>query len=226
MKYLLVMAILSGCGKYLPKGHDGSNGYDGTSCTVTQAENGGLITCEDGSTATIENGSTGPQGPAGDAGAAGQRGPAGSSGPAGEAGERGPVGPEGPAGQDGADGRDGTNGSNGGNGTGMDPDYTGYCRGNYSNNRYWWRLTLGFTDYTTNHRFYQLTEEFGNNGSGTVVEKRVNGIIWDKDTFPLIQAHVFGAVLSEDLSSAVFTHLSARRSVTGECTINNGETTK
>ena len=48
-----------------PQGMAGMNGIDGSSCTVATASTGGVISCSDGTTATIMNGSTGPEGPAG-----------------------------------------------------------------------------------------------------------------------------------------------------------------
>lgn len=65
------------------------------SAGVEQTQDGAVITLTDKNgttTATVFNGSVGPQGPAGDIGPAGPQGPAGDTGPAGPAGPQGPKG--------------------------------------------------------------------------------------------------------------------------------------
>lgn len=86
----------------------GADGFSPTA-TVTQTENGTIITITDKAgttTATVTNGkdgkdgATGPQGPKGDTGEQGPKGDTGATGPQGEKGETGPQGPQGPAGSD------------------------------------------------------------------------------------------------------------------------------
>ncbi len=95
-------------------GGGGGGGSDGFSpiATVTQTENGAVITITDKTgttTATVTNGkdgkdgATGPQGPKGDTGEQGPKGDTGATGPQGpqgEKGETGATGPQGPAGSD------------------------------------------------------------------------------------------------------------------------------
>jgi hypothetical protein len=91
-------------------------GKDGTSCSVTDAEGGALVTCEDGTNQFIADGAPGPQGPAGAVGPdgpqgpPGEQGPKGPEGPPGEQGLTGPVGPEGPRGPEGPQGEQGLTG--------------------------------------------------------------------------------------------------------------------
>lgn len=89
-------------------GGGGADGFSPTA-TVTQTENGTIITITDKAgttTATVTNGkdgkdgATGPQGPKGDTGEQGPKGDTGATGPQGEKGETGPQGPQGPAGSD------------------------------------------------------------------------------------------------------------------------------
>ena len=95
-------------------GGGGGGGADGFSpiATVTQTENGAVITITDktGTTsATVTNGSdgkdgaTGPQGPKGDTGEQGPKGDTGATGPQGETGATGPQGPKGDTGPAGSD---------------------------------------------------------------------------------------------------------------------------
>ena len=83
-------------------------------CTVTQTSGGATITCPDGTSATISNGSTGASGKAGPQGAPGVAGtsvvgPVGPRGPQGAAGI-GTVGPQGPVGAQGEPGQPGADG--------------------------------------------------------------------------------------------------------------------
>jgi hypothetical protein len=75
----ITMLLISGCAA------------DGSSCTATTAGDGIVVlTCGDGTTATVRSGEDGRDG---------LQGPAGEPGPAGPQGEAGEVGPAGPAGQ-------------------------------------------------------------------------------------------------------------------------------
>jgi hypothetical protein len=97
-------------------GLPGEPGLDGSSCSVQQTATGALVTCDDGTTAALANGSQGERGEQGVPGPAGPAstvpgpmGPAGESivGPAGPKGDTGAPGATGAPGSDGADGRDG-----------------------------------------------------------------------------------------------------------------------
>jgi hypothetical protein len=99
----------------------GAPGPAGSSCSVTPTEVGAILTCEDGTAATVYHGSdgesiVGPTGPAGPAGPPGADstvpGPMGPMGPAGPAGES-IVGPAGPKGDRGARGPTGPKGDKG-----------------------------------------------------------------------------------------------------------------
>lgn len=90
-----IILTLVSCGEYdkvIPKGH---HHEDQKTCVAQETEQGSTITCPDGSTATIKNGSSGPEG------APGAPGQDGKSGDAGAAGKDGAIGPSGPAGVDG-----------------------------------------------------------------------------------------------------------------------------
>lgn len=86
-----------------PAGDPGSPGTDGSSCSVSQTASGATITCEDGTSAVVANGSDGAPGADG-LSIIGPMGPAGADstvpGPAGPQGERGLTGATGPAGAD------------------------------------------------------------------------------------------------------------------------------
>jgi hypothetical protein len=61
MKYLFLLTLfLAACAG--PSGHNGQAGSPGGSCTVTQAANGVVISCADGSNAVIYNGADGKDG--------------------------------------------------------------------------------------------------------------------------------------------------------------------
>ncbi len=91
------------------------HGIDGVSpiATVTQTEDGAVIsiTDRDGTTtAEIKNGERGPQGPQGPQGEKGDKGDAGPQGPKGDTGATGPQGPQGPQGEKGDKGDKGDKG--------------------------------------------------------------------------------------------------------------------
>ena len=88
-------------------------GVAGTSCTVSQEPAGALITCSDGTSTLVPNGSpgesiVGPTGPQGEVGLAGQS-------------ITGPAGADGADGQDGADGTNGADGQDGSDGQDASP---------------------------------------------------------------------------------------------------------
>lgn len=86
-KYLIVLAVLalaSGCSPdrqfvQLIPGPQGNPGADGSSCSVSQAENGALLSCTDGSAVLILNGTNGTNGLNGSNGVDGAVGAAGTS---------------------------------------------------------------------------------------------------------------------------------------------------
>lgn len=91
-----IFLLIVGCGK-----KEDIEIEEPESCTVSETDEGTLISCPDGTSSIVSpgvNGDTGPQGP---------QGPAGPQGP------RGPAGPTGPSGSDGAVGRDGNDGEDG-----------------------------------------------------------------------------------------------------------------
>ena len=53
-------------------GADGADGADGSSCSVTDGDDFATINCDDGSTATVNDGAQGPEGPQGPPGASGE----------------------------------------------------------------------------------------------------------------------------------------------------------
>ena len=59
-------------------GLPGMNGQDGSSCSVAATGGGAIISCEDGSEATINDGATGPEGPSGPSNHLGQMCPSGA----------------------------------------------------------------------------------------------------------------------------------------------------
>lgn len=93
MKYLFFLLALCACAIEGPRGYSGlqgppgNPGLPGSSCSVEQAENGSVITCDNGSTAVILNGTNGVNGQ------------------------------DGTDGQNGIDGQDGTDGQDGSNAT-------------------------------------------------------------------------------------------------------------
>lgn len=74
------------------QGIQGEKGDKGDSCTVLQAVNGAVISCQDGTSVLVLNGVNGQDGRDGQDGANGRDGVDGAQGPA------GPQGPQGPAG--------------------------------------------------------------------------------------------------------------------------------
>lgn len=69
MKYSLIVVslFLVACGKGVPgeqgvKGDTGATGPTGSSCTVQQANNGAIISCSDGSSVLVLNGTNGTNG--------------------------------------------------------------------------------------------------------------------------------------------------------------------
>jgi len=66
MKNLLLLSLsilaLSACAKKGDRGFNGSDGKDGSSCSVAQASNGAVITCQDGTSTLILNGTNGADG--------------------------------------------------------------------------------------------------------------------------------------------------------------------
>lgn len=118
-------------------GVNGSNGVNGTNCSVVQTSLGATISCTDGTTAYIYNGTNGTNGSDGQDGQDGSDGSDGEDGQDGSScsaiqmsngvlvscsnGTQGFVangqdGQDGEDGEDGEDGQDGTNGTNGTNG--------------------------------------------------------------------------------------------------------------
>lgn len=88
-KYLFILSFLvlsSNCGNGTtgpsvgPVGPQGPAGVNGQPCTVTEESGGALITCSDGTTAFIANGSSGATGAQGPPGDPGSQGPAGNNG--------------------------------------------------------------------------------------------------------------------------------------------------
>jgi hypothetical protein len=77
----LISIILAGCAV-----HDNA-----TTCTVTQTPTAATVTCPDGTTATVQNGSQGIQGVPGQVGSTGQTGATGATGPQGDPGAAGTV---------------------------------------------------------------------------------------------------------------------------------------
>lgn len=80
-----------------------ADGADGSSCSVTETDDGAIVSCTNGTAASVE-GTVGPQGPAGPQGPEGAKGDTGATGMAGATGPQGPQGAQGPPGQDGDDG--------------------------------------------------------------------------------------------------------------------------
>lgn len=97
------------------QGIPGTDGIDGSSCSVTQNGDSATISCSDGTMATVANGQNGDDGRDGVDGVDGTAlpGPAGPQGPAGPTGATGPQGPVGPQGEPGEDGTDGDDGQDG-----------------------------------------------------------------------------------------------------------------
>jgi hypothetical protein len=98
-----VVCTLAGCNpdtnKTGPVGPAGPKGLPGENCSVIEAVNGAIISCQDNSV-LIVNGSQGIPGLKGLDGATGVDGQDGTPGAAGEKGETGEIGPMGPAGAD------------------------------------------------------------------------------------------------------------------------------
>lgn len=98
-----------------PTGNEGANA-DQLGCTVEQTSDGAVITCDDGTTATIANGADGFNGDDGSDGADGQDGSDGIDGTDGADGAPGSDGANGTPGNDGAQGAQGQNGNDGADG--------------------------------------------------------------------------------------------------------------
>jgi len=64
MKQILILSLilLGACAKRGDRGHPGSDGSDGSSCSVNQTVNGAIISCQDGTTAIVTNGTNGIDG--------------------------------------------------------------------------------------------------------------------------------------------------------------------
>ncbi len=91
-------------------GMPGTDGRDGSSCSVTQDGDAATISCDDGTSATLVSGVDGADGVDGEGiGIPGPQGPKGGIGDVGPAGAS-TVGPRGPVGSSGSDGVDGSNG--------------------------------------------------------------------------------------------------------------------
>lgn len=85
MRWLMVAMILAtgfGCA-----GKDGADGDDGSSCSVETKADGALITCDDGSTSFVSNGTNGVDGIDGQDGADGADGQDGRNGADGQDGD-------------------------------------------------------------------------------------------------------------------------------------------
>lgn len=73
-------------------GRDGKDGKDGSSCGTSQADDGAVIACDNGTTAKAKNGKDGAKGKDGADGAAGATGAQGAQGVAGTTGATGAAG--------------------------------------------------------------------------------------------------------------------------------------
>lgn len=122
---LLACLVLAGCSParevvQIIQGAPGANGADGSSCSVSQAENGALLSCTDGSAVLILNGHNGANGINGTNGLNGQDGDSCYvqrlphrdyvTVTCGNSSQRVYDGVDGRDGQDGSDGRDGADG--------------------------------------------------------------------------------------------------------------------
>ena len=111
---IIVSALLAACSS----GESSTGGTVSTApststCSVQQTNTGAVITCPDGTTATLSNGAQGSQGSTGDLGATGPTGPQGPQGPQGDVGPQGPAGAMGPVGATGPQGIQGPVGPQG-----------------------------------------------------------------------------------------------------------------
>lgn len=112
--FIIVSALLVACSS----GESSTGGTVSTApststCSVQQTSEGAVITCPDGTTATLHNGAQGVQGSTGDLGVTGPTGPQGPQGVQGEVGPQGPVGAVGPVGATGPQGIQGPVGPQG-----------------------------------------------------------------------------------------------------------------
>lgn len=114
MKKLLGLIILAACGTPDDNYTVTNNpiaGKDGKSCTVTDNALGALVTCDDGTSQLISDGSKGDQGAKGDTGTQGSKGEKGNTGMTGATGSKGDQGVKGDTGAKGATGANGAPGT-------------------------------------------------------------------------------------------------------------------
>ena len=165
-------------GKNGTRGPAGSSGVAGSSCTVTETETGSTLTCQDGTSSTINHGS----------GCRIQEREYGADLICGD--DIVPI-------------RHGRNGEAGPGGPGMGRGR--HCRGQYlSDSQWWWNLDFTATPFGEDGWFvFELIEEGHERRTGNVFTKQ-NSIV--SKSLEMVETTVFGATLSGD--QVTFTRLS------------------